>query len=160
MSPRRPPSRSESCDCAARPGASAVEAAIVYPVAFFFVLGLVIGAMGIFRYQETASLAREAARYASVHGTNYAQASGQPAATAQDIYTNAIAPKAVGLDLSKLTYSVTWNRSNSPSQVVIVNGNVTYVTNTVTVTVTYQWIPEHYLGGVTLTSTSVAQMAF
>jgi len=26
--------------------------------------------------------------------------------------------------------------------------------------VTYNWIPEVYLGGVTLTSTSVAQMAF
>src|SRR5437870_2161734 len=115
----------------ARRGASAIEAAVVYPVALFFVLGLVIGAMGIFRFQETAALAREAARYASVHGTSYAQASGQPAATAQDIYNNAIAPKAVGLDPSKLTYSVAWNQSNSPSQVVTVNGNVTYVTNTV-----------------------------
>ena len=143
-----------------RRGASAVEAAIVYPVALFFVLGLVVGAMGVFRYQETAALAREAARYASVHGASYAQATGKSAATAQDVYNNAIAPKAVGLDPSKLTYSVTWNQSNKPQETVIVNGNVTYVTNTVTVTVTYNWIPEVYLGGVTLTSTSVAQMAF
>src|ERR1700693_3549297 len=121
----------------ARRGASAVEAAIVYPVVLFFILGLAIGAMGIFRYQETAALAREAARYASVHGTNYAQASGNQAATAQDIYNNSIAPNAGALDRSKLTYSVTWNQSNSPNQSVIVNGNVTYLTNTVTVTVTY-----------------------
>jgi Flp pilus assembly protein TadG len=144
----------------ARRGATAVEAAFVYPVVLFFILGLVIGAMGIFRYQETAALAREGARYASVHGTAYAKASGQPAATAQDVYNNAIAPHEVGLDPSKLTYTVAWNQSNSPTQSVVVNGNVTYLTNTVTVTVTYQWIPELYLGGVTLTSTSVAQMAF
>jgi len=61
----------------------------------------------------------------------------------------------VGLDPSKLTYSVTWNQSNKPQETVIVNGNVTYVTNTVTVTVSYNWFPELYLvGPIVLTSTS------
>jgi len=76
-----------------RRGASAVEAAIVYPVALFFVLGLVVGAMGVFRYQETAALAREAARYASVHGASYAQATGQSAATARTFTTTPSPPR-------------------------------------------------------------------
>ena len=143
-----------------RRAVSAVEAAIVYPVTFVLVLGLMIGAAGIFRYQETAALAREAARWASVHGTQWAKETGNTAATATDIYNNAIAPNVVALDASQLSYSVSWNSTNDPAHTVIVNGNVQYVTNTVTVTVNYNWIPELYLGGVTLTSTSVAQMSY
>ncbi len=55
-----------------------------------------------------------------------------------------------------LTYSVTWNSSNS--QFHTVSGNK--VANTVTVTVTYHWIPEAFLGGITLSSTSVCVMSY
>jgi hypothetical protein len=41
---------------------------------------------------------------------------------------------------------------------VIVNNQVLPVTNTVTVTVSYNWIPEAFLGGITLTSTSTVPM--
>ncbi len=40
--------------------------------------------MGIYRYQQVASLAREGARYASVHGSQYAADTGNAAATASD----------------------------------------------------------------------------
>jgi len=144
-----------------RRGASAVEAAIVYPVALFFVLGLVVGAMGVFRYQETAALAREAARYASVHGGQYAQEMNVTAPAPADIYNNVILPMAEGLDTSQLNYSITYNTSNWPFHTTLdANNNVIPIQNTVTVTLTYQWLPEAFLGGITLSSTSVMPMSY
>jgi Flp pilus assembly protein TadG len=143
-----------------RRGVALVESAFVYPIVFFFVLGLVVGAMGIFRYQEVATLARETARYASVHGTLYARDAGTTPPTAADIYNAVVVNEAVGLDLSKLTYSITWNVSNAPYQSVVVNGNITPAQNTVSVTITYQWVPEAFLGGITLSSTSVMPMTY
>jgi Flp pilus assembly protein TadG len=137
-----------------RSGVTAVEFAIVGPVTFFLLLALLIGGMGIFRYQELAAVAREASRWASVHGAQYQQDTGNPAATGQDVYNNIISPNSFGLDLSKLNYSVTWNTDNRPYHTAIVNNQVVPVRNTVTVTLTYQWIPEAYLGGISLTSTS------
>jgi Flp pilus assembly protein TadG len=142
-----------------RRGGTLVEFALVGPLTLLLMIGLLVGGMGIFRYQEVASLTRMASRYASVHGAQYQADTGQPAATAQDIYNNVIVPQNVSLDLSQVQYSVTWNTDNSPYHTVIVNGNVVPVTNTVTVTITYQWIPEAYLGGITLTSTSVTPMS-
>jgi Flp pilus assembly protein TadG len=142
-----------------RRGATLVEFALVGPLTLLLMIGLLVGGMGIFRYQEVASLARMSSRYASVHGTQYQVDTGQPAATAQDIYNNVIVPQNVSLDLSQVQYSVTWNTDNRPYHTVISNGNVVPVTNMVTVTITYQWIPEAYLGGITLTSTSVTPMS-
>ena len=69
---------------------------------------------------------------------------------------------AVGLDLSNLTYSVTWNTSNSPASY---NPNSTPpgqpLGNTVSVTVTYKWTPELFLTGpINLTSTSTMPMSY
>jgi Flp pilus assembly protein TadG len=143
-----------------RHAATIVEFAIVAPITFLLVLGLVIGAMGIFRYQQMARLSRDASRWASVHGTQYAAATNNPPATATDVYNQVIAPNATGLDLSELTYSVTWNTDNSPFHTVTVNGTTQNVANTVTVTLTYQWIPEAYLGGITMSTTSVTVMSY
>ena len=143
-----------------RRGTAAVEFALVAPVTFLLLLGLLVGGMGIFHYQQVAFLAQEASRWASVHGTQYASDTGNSAAAAQDVYNNVIAPKAVSLNLNKLTYSVVWNSTNSPSNTVIVNGASVQVANTVTVTVNYQWIPEAYLVPMTLTSTSVCNMSY
>jgi Flp pilus assembly protein TadG len=132
-----------------RSASSAVEAAIVFPIAFLLLLGLMSGGMGIFRYQEVASLAREGSRWAAVHGSQYALDTGNAAATAKDVYDNAILPKVVGLDTSKLSYQVTWNPDKQPPN------------STVTVTVSYQWSPEVYLFGTfTLTSTSTMAMSY
>jgi hypothetical protein len=54
-----------------RNGTYIVEAALVYPITFFLILATVIGALGIFRYQECSFLARLGARYGSVHGDGY-----------------------------------------------------------------------------------------
>ena len=142
-----------------RRGATAVEFAISCPIVFFLIFATIVGALGVFRYQQTAELAREAARWACVHGGQYEEETGNAAATAQDIYTNAIQPSAAAMDLSKLSYQVTWDTSNMPldasESVGTPNGN------TVSVTVTYQWFPEVYLiGPITLSSTSTAQMIY
>lgn len=143
-----------------RSAALMVEFALVAPATFLLLLGLLIGGTGVFRYQQIARLARDASHWASVHGTDYAKDTKNPAATAQDVYNQVIAPKATGLDLSQLSYSVTWNTSNSPYHTVIVNGQPVKVANTVTVNITYNWIPEAYLGGVTLGTTSVSVMSY
>ena len=142
-----------------RQGTTAVEFAISCPIVFFLVFATIVGCLGVFRYQQTAELAREAARWASVHGGQYEDETGNAAATALDVYTNAIQPSASTMNLSRLTYDVTWNTSNMP-----LDASGSYETphgNTVSVTVTYQWFPEMYLiGPFSLTSTSTAQMIY
>src|SRR4051794_36218579 len=125
-----------------RPAATSIEFAVIGPTTFLLLIGLLVGGMGASRYQQVSHLAREGARWASVHGTDYATDTGKAAATASDVYTNAILPYAVGLDTTKLGYTVTWTTSNSPSHTATVSGQQVDVANTVTVTVTYSWIPE------------------
>jgi Flp pilus assembly protein TadG len=138
-----------------RRGSTMVETALVLPVVLMLTLGTCVVGLGIYRYEQVASLAREGARYASVHGTQYASDTGNAAATAATIYQNAILPMAVGLDTTNLTSSVTWNTSNSPT-----SGSPP-VYNNVSVTVTYQWTPELYITGpINLTSTSVMPMSY
>jgi Flp pilus assembly protein TadG len=137
-----------------RKGATVVECAIVYPVVFLLMLGLIIGGMGIFRYQETASISREAARYASTHGAHYRSDAGLPVGTSSDwttdIYNNAISPNMVSLDPNYLTYSVSW-----PDIINLPGKPDNWPGSSVTVTITYQWFPELYLvGPLNLTSTS------
>jgi Flp pilus assembly protein TadG len=145
-----------------RRGSNLVEAAIAIPVALMLIIGTCIMGLGIYRYQLVATLAREGARYASVHGTQYAAVTGNAAATAADVYDNAILPMAVGLETANLSYTVTWNAANSPTTA---NPNSSPpgapVYNNVTVTVNYQWTPELYITGpLTLTSTSTMPMSF
>src|SRR3954447_24481034 len=93
-----------------RAGATLIESAIVYPSLFLIVLAIIVGGMGVFRYQEVAKLSRLAARYASVHGSQYA-ADKPSAATVNKafIYTNVVKPNNVSLDLTKLSMSIKIN---------------------------------------------------
>lgn len=145
-----------------RPAATVVEFAVIGPVILLLLLGLLIGGLGIFRYQQVARLARDASRWASVHGSDYALATKNSPATATDIYNQVIVPNATGMDLSKLSQpTVTWSTNNSPYHVATTtSGQQQNVANTVTVTITYKWIPEAFLGGITLSSTSVSVMSF
>ncbi|HMC12101.1 MAG TPA: TadE/TadG family type IV pilus assembly protein [Pirellulaceae bacterium] len=142
-----------------RRGTTTVEFAITCPIVFFLIFATAVGGIGVFRYQQVAAAAREGARWASVHGGQYAEETDQPAATAADIYSNAILPAASALNPSQLSYQVTWDKSNMPLDP---GQNYEQPTgNTVTVTVTYQWLPEMYLPGpITLSSTSTAQMVY
>jgi len=115
----------------------------------------------IFRYSQLASLSREAARDASVHGGQYAQEAKVAAPTPADIYNDVVLPRAEGFDTSQLNYSITYNTNNMPYHTTLdANKNVIPIQNTVTVTLTYQWLPEAFLGGVTLSSTSVMPMSY
>jgi Flp pilus assembly protein TadG len=138
----------------ARSGATVVECAFILPITFFLLFGLVVGATGVFRYQETATLAREAARYASTHGHQYRRDAGLPDGAASDwtadIYTNAIQPNYVALNPSQVAYTVTWpdvvNQPGKPDN---------WPGSKCDVTVKYTWFPEMYLvGPIVLTSTS------
>jgi len=142
-----------------RAGFAATESLVVLPILIFLILSTVVGGYGVFRYQQIAMLAREGARYASVHGGQYQQDTGNPAATAGDVYNIAIAPYATSLDLKQLNYTVSWNSNNMP---YTLNGDYEKPTgNTVTVIVNYNWFPEMYLmGPITLTSTSTVPMSY
>jgi Flp pilus assembly protein TadG len=135
-----------------RSAATAVEMAFIAPVFLLLVFALVIGGMGMFRYNQVAHLAREATRYASVRGMDYARATGKPAATQTSIYDEAVRPNALALDPNALSCTVTWDKSNYPRYVA---ADRTVHRNYVSVTVSYQWGPElPLIGAITLTSTS------
>jgi len=137
-----------------RRGATLVETAIVLPVTLFLILALVIGAMGVFRYQEVAALTRAASRYASTHGARYRTDAnlpkGVPADWRADIYAKAIKPDMVLLDPGLLTFKATWpDVSNLPGT------PDNWPASTVTITLRYRWLPELFLvGPYDLSSTS------
>jgi hypothetical protein len=91
-----------------------MEAALVFPVALAFVFGLLIGGIGIFRYHQVAHIARETARYASVHGAQYAsknadaiKAGTLPNVTKDYLVNTVAAAYANNLSISNLQVSVT-----------------------------------------------------
>jgi hypothetical protein len=61
-----------------RRGAALVEFALVAPLVFLLLLGLIVGSFGVYRYLQVAALAREASRWAAVHGADYARENAQP----------------------------------------------------------------------------------
>jgi Flp pilus assembly protein TadG len=130
-----------------RRGNTTVEFAIVAPLVFLFLFGLIIGGMGVFRYGQVGYLARESSRWASVHGSQYATETGHPAADSAAIYNSVIAARANALDLRQLTWSVSWPNGKAQNKKVIV-------------TINYRWVPEQYLPSKTLTSTSTSIIAF
>lgn len=165
-----------------RRGTTFLQAAFALPVTFFFICATIIGGMGIFRYQETAHLAREAARFASVHAGTYASenvsaitAGTLPNVNETYLTDSVVKARAVGLDTSQLKVAVTINTPNGSSDwdatgsnnsraiytTATQNGSSVDVVNTVSVTVTYKWFPELYLvGPITLASTSVMPMSY
>jgi Flp pilus assembly protein TadG len=157
--------------CRHRRAAQTVEMAIICPVAVFIVFALIVGGMGVSRYQEVSHLAREGARYASTHGGLYQQEgipqrTGVPAiATVNDPNLAAyVKSNAVLLDPNQMTVAVDWTEPAiySPRNMpVYVDSNGNVIQNYVQVTVTYQWLPEMYLTGpITLTCTCQMPMSY
>jgi Flp pilus assembly protein TadG len=162
-----------------RSGLTVVECAVVYPVTFLLLLGLIVGGMGIFRYQEVASLARSGARYASTHGVQLrkdagsgtgtagassatssnntfwysvdpTKSSGSDTSWAGDVYDQSIRPNLVALDPRYLDVKIGW-----PPVINQADKPDNWPGSRVSVTVSYRWMPELYLvGPITLTSTS------
>jgi Flp pilus assembly protein TadG len=152
-----------------RSGAALVETALVLPLLFLFIFGLIIGGVGMNYFQTVSNLAREAARYASVHGTGYqSDPPGYSAVTKANIYSAAIAPKLVGLDPSNLTYAIyytgasgqtDWDSALHQPQYVNSTTGGTPKTAVVSVTVTYQWSALLYFGKINLSSTAEMPMS-
>jgi Flp pilus assembly protein TadG len=143
-----------------RRGATLVESAVVLNLTMLLILGIIFVGLGVFRYQQVSALAREGARWASVHGGEWAKETNSSLTTATSIYNAAINPMAVGLDLSSLQTppTVTWD--NSSQMPLYVDSMAKWKNNQVTVKVTYTWIPEAFLGGVTFSSTSVMTITY
>jgi hypothetical protein len=138
----------------ARAGTILVESALIYPVLFLLILGVILLGISVFRYQQVSHISREASRWASVHGAEYEKDTiqanqnsadwatpGRRAATADDIYNFAILPQAAGLPRGALTYAVTQDATPRPKYYAGDYGTITSTgTNTdgsVTVTVTW-----------------------
>ncbi len=132
-----------------RRGAAALEAAVVYPVTMLLLIGTVVLGIAVFRYEQLQSLAREGARYASVHGPTYASQQDSSYATNGTVLSY-IEPMAHGL--SGLTCSVTWN-PNPPT---------TSAPSTVTVQLSYSWVPEAYFNkqAVAMTASSTMPVTY
>jgi hypothetical protein len=165
-----------------RRGTHVIECAVVYPITFFLVLATFIGGMGIFRYQEIAYLTREAARYASTHGGQYAKEFNQqivggtlPTVSKSYIVNNVVDPQVTWMDTTKLNVNITFNTPNGsydwddvadnggrwPNTGAVISGTSYSVTDTVVVVVSYDWYPEMFLAGpITLSSKSVMPMSY
>jgi Flp pilus assembly protein TadG len=147
-----------------------VEAAFVYPLLFLLLFGLIVGGMGIYRYQMVACMAREAARYAAVRGSDWQLTTNQPSPTQAQIAQTVVAPLAVAMDTTQLSTTVqlidgvsgtatSWDSSNKAT--ISLNANGQPVANRVQVTITYNWYPELLLGGpIALQSVSETPMSF
>jgi Flp pilus assembly protein TadG len=143
-----------------------VEFALVGSAVVLLVFGLVIGGLGVFRYQETAWLAREAARYACVHGAGYQTDTGNTPPTQSQIQS-LVQGKAAGLKAANLTVQVQWIDMNTGTATAWDSSTKADTTSSsgqninahVRVTLTYQWYPEGLWGGpINLSSTSELPM--
>ena len=130
-----------------RRGVSILEAAVVYPVTMLLLIGTTVLGLGVFRFNELQALAREGARYASVHGPNYAAAQNSSYATSDAVLTY-VESLSAGLQTNNLSCSVIWN-PNPPT---------TATPSTVTVQLTYSWLPEAYFQYQPVTMTAVSTM--
>jgi hypothetical protein len=166
-------------------GATLVESAVVLSLTFLLLFGLIVGGLGVTRYQAVAALAREATRAASVRGGQYRQdhglVAGDPTVWSADIYSNGLARfpshaaaapdvdvSTLGLNPNNLTYTCTWSKgangqpdNYSTYTTTDANGNVVTTANWVQVKVSYQWFPEVlFAGPITLSSTSQMQITY
>jgi Flp pilus assembly protein TadG len=143
-----------------------VEFAVIAPVVMLLLIGFAILTMGVYRYQQVAWLAREGARYASTHGAQYRADHQLPIGNLDvwraDIRENCILPAASALDANQLTVNVAYSAGNNRANAANSSTNFSStIENRVTVTVSYQWVPEGFLTGpITLTSTATAPMAY
>jgi Flp pilus assembly protein TadG len=154
------------------PGRAAVtvEAAIVLPVLFVILMGILVGGMGVFRYQQVASLAREASRHVAVKGTDWQRESKQNSPTQEQVLKDIVQARAIGMDVSKLSLTIQWvdgatgdvvDWDRSTKEPVSMTSTGEAVANRVRVTVRYQWMPEVLLvGPYVMQSVSESPMSF
>ncbi len=127
-----------------RRGAVMLESAIIYTVTLLLILGTIVMGLGVFRFQQVASLAREASRWASVHGATYQSENSASLPTDAQV-TAAVVSKAVIMNTSSLTFDL--------DQTQMANG-------VASVTATYNWTPEAFFGSITMKSKSVMPVTY
>ncbi|MCI0460168.1 MAG: pilus assembly protein [Gemmataceae bacterium] len=149
-----------------RAGATVVEFALIGPMLLVLVLGFAVLATGVYRYQQIAYLAREGTRYASTHGAQYRADNrlppGDQATWTQEIRDQAILPQSTALNPQQVTVTASWSTGNNQANAGASTTSFQSTTpNTVTVTVTYRWVPEAFIPGYfILRSTATAPMAY
>ena len=155
-----------------RSGAAAVEGALIMSAMLMLTLGMIIGAMGVYRYNELAHLSHDCARFASVHGTTYASENSAAIAASTTGYPtvdltylqNYVKNRAVLCKSSKFTTisiqvvsssgSADWSLTNNA---ITSNGDQ----NLVQVKLVYAWTPEAWFTqSVNLTHTAVLPMSY
>lgn len=153
-----------------RPAAVALEAAMVLFVLMLLTLGTMVGGVGVFRHQQVACLAAEAARYASVRGGDYQRDAPRASPTAQQVVDAAVTPKATGMAPADVGVRIEWVDNGAgggpadwdaaPKDVRSVTAGGEYVSNAVRVTVTYRWAPGVFFGPTTLTAVCQVPVAY
>lgn len=155
----------------ARTGAVLVESAIIYTTTFLLICAIMVGAVGMARYQEVSQLARDGARYASVHGGQYSldgmpSSTGVAAVASNSDMQSYVNPRMILLNSNSVSTSISWTapgNSNMPTYADTTGTppSENSITNYVTVTVSYTWMPEAYLiGPFTLKSTATVAMSY
>lgn len=153
-----------------RRAAVTVETAIMLPVLLIMLLGILVGGMGVFRYQQIASLSREAARHAAVRGASWQLETGRTSPTGDQILNDVVRSRAVSMDPGKLALTIEWidgvtgavvawdDSSKAPRSITAAGEPVA---NRLRVTVTYRWMPEWFLTGpITMQSVSEVPTSF
>lgn len=124
-----------------RRGVTLAECGVIYSATMLLVAGTIIAGLGVYRYEQVARLANAGARWASVHGPTWQQETGGSAPTSTDVL-NVLTPMAIGLDPAHLSCVLTTASS------------------TVSVRVSYTWVPEGFWSSVTLTNTGVMPISY
>ena len=127
-----------------RRGATVLEMAVVGPLVFLFVIGLIVAALGVFRLHQVGRLAHEGARWASIHGSEWERATGNSPVTAQDVFREAMSPISQGLSAERLEHTVTWNEDRTQ----------------VEVTVRFRWSPEAFMSSGVITAKAVRPISY
>lgn len=131
-----------------------VEVALIMPVLVLIVAMAADVVSGVFRFHQVATLAREGARYASVHAGQYSADTGSPLLTGDQLKTSVMLPMSVGLIAANLSCQISW-QPNGDSYPYTTTSTGSRKQNMVRVVVSYQWQPIFLLGrSITLTSTS------
>lgn len=149
-----------------RKGATTVEFAIVGPIVLLLLIGAAILTLGTYRYQQVAYLARVGARYASTHGAQYRSdnrlTEGTTPTWKQDIRENGVLPYRSALDLDQLTVDASWTTGDNVANAADSStSSATSIPNSVSVTVSYQWLPEAFLRNpITLSSSATMPMSY
>jgi Flp pilus assembly protein TadG len=153
-----------------RRGATLVELAVVQPIFFLLLFGILTGGILIFNYQQVAWLSRETSRRASVRGSQYAKETGNLSPTKADLLQTVVLPLAYTMDPKQVTLDVfvvdgntgvppDWD--SSPKTPYDIQSDGSKVANTVRVRVTYQWNPLYpFTSPITLQAISEVPMSF